>query len=111
MIDDTLFIKTFGDTPVMRVLMFLLENNIFDYPKTEIARNVHISRTTLNTFWDEFVKRGIVKKTRNVGRATFYQINMNNPIVKRIDALNNAICKAYSEDELVEPAEPAAVPT
>ncbi|MEA3254349.1 MAG: hypothetical protein U9Q22_00760 [Candidatus Altiarchaeota archaeon] len=102
MIDDTLFIKTFGDSPALKVLMFLLENNIFDYPKTEIARNVHISRTTLNTFWDEFVKRGIIKKTRSIGRATFYQIDMGNQIVKKTNALNNVICKAYSND-LVEP--------
>jgi len=102
MVEDTIFIRTFGNTPIWRVLMFLLENNIFDYPKIEIARNARVSRTTLNVFWKRLLKKGIVRETRRVGKATFYQINMENEIVKIMNALNNAICKAYS-DEILEP--------
>ncbi len=102
MIEDTLFIRTFGNSPVLKVMMFLLENKIFDYPKSEIAKEVNISRTTLNIFWDELVEIGIVEKTRVVGRAVMYRINTNSPIVKKMGELNYIVCKTYAEKSVEE---------
>ena len=82
--------------------MFLLENKIFDYPKSEIAKEVGISRTTLNTFWEDMVKNEIIIKTRTVGRAVMYKINTDSPIVKKMNELNNIVCKIYAERSVKE---------
>ncbi|MBL7169886.1 MAG: hypothetical protein ISS48_02615 [Candidatus Aenigmarchaeota archaeon] len=97
MIEDTLFIKTFGNSPILKVMMFLLENKIFDYPKSEIAKEVGISRTTLNIFWNNLVEIGIVKKTRTVGKAVMYKINTDSPIVKKMIELNEIVCRTCAE--------------
>jgi len=97
MIEGTLFIRTFGNSPILRVIMFLLENKIFDYPKSEIAKEVNISRTTLNMFWKDMAENGIVIKTRTVGKAVMFKINTDSPIVKKMAELNDIVCKNYAE--------------
>jgi len=72
--------------------MYLLENNIFDYAKTDIAKDLRISRATLNTIWGDLLTEGLITKTRTVGRAELYQIDMDNPIIKKLEELNNIIC-------------------
>lgn len=94
---DTVFLKVFGDSPINRVLLFMLENHIFDYSKTNIAKYSGVSRVTLNTFFDKLVKIGAVKKTRNVGRATLYQMNLKSPIVKEFAKLNYIVCNEAAE--------------
>ena len=37
--DNSIFIEVFGNSPVMKVLDFLITFADFDYPLTEIARN------------------------------------------------------------------------
>jgi hypothetical protein len=36
------FILAMGNTPFIRVISFLLENRIFDYSKTDIAKNAEV---------------------------------------------------------------------
>ena len=38
--NKSLFLKQFGDTPQLRVIDFFLDNQMFDFPLTEIAREV-----------------------------------------------------------------------
>ena len=35
--DETIFIKFFGRTPVVKVLVFFIDNEAFDYSKTDIG--------------------------------------------------------------------------
>lgn len=91
-LNDAVFLKVFGDSPINRVLFFLFDNNEFDYSKTDIAKHSGVSRVTLNTFFDELVKIDAVKKTRNIGRAQLYQINFKSPIVKEFAKLNHIVC-------------------
>jgi len=93
----SLLIETFGDYPMIRVIDFLLENRIFDYSKAEIAKNAEISRTTLDVFWKKLIKECIIKKTRNVGRATLYCFNPKSEISKKLIELDFAISKQYAE--------------
>ena len=98
----SLLIGTFGNYPMIRVIDFLLENRIFDYPKAEIARQAGVSRTTLDVLWKKLVKEGIVKKSRTIGRATLYRFNSHSEISKKLIELDFAISKRYAE-KLPEP--------
>ena len=76
----TLFLKTLGDTPKLRVLDFLIDNDLFDYNLTEIARESNVSYNSLISFFSEFIKNGIVIKTRKQGKSDLYKLNLENPL-------------------------------
>ena len=74
----------FGDSPIVKVIDFFLDNREFDYSLTDIAKNADIGWSTLHGFWDNVVKLGIVVKTRKIGRATLYKINQENVAIKQL---------------------------
>ncbi len=95
--DETLFLKFFGTkNPVIRVLDFLIDNEAFDYSKTDIAKGAGISRTTLLNLWKILEETGIVVETRRVGRARMYRLNKRNPIVKKFMELDDALSDYYA---------------
>ncbi len=95
--DETLFLKAFGiKSPVLRILDFLMDNKAYDYSKTDIAKGARISRTTLSSAWENLEKNGLVKETREVGRAKMYKLNLDSPVVRKFIELDNAICDLYA---------------
>ncbi len=82
--DKTIFVEYFGDSPTTRVLDFFIENDLFDYSKTDIFRETGIARTTLQDVIRNLLKRKIVIKTRAVGRADMYKLNRGYPVVEEI---------------------------
>ena len=95
--DETLFLKAFGiKSPVLRILDFLMDNKAYDYSKTDIAKGAGISRTTLSSAWENLERNGLVKETREVGRAKMYKLNLDSPVVRKFIELDNAICDLYA---------------
>ncbi len=82
--NKTLFLEHFGDTPQLRVIDFLIENYIFDFPMTEIARESNVSYNSIKLFFNRFVQSGILVKTRKVGKSDYYKLNIENPFVKTL---------------------------
>lgn len=70
------------DASARKVLEFLVENRAFDYSKEEIAEGAGISRPTLYRIWAMLGNNGILKQTRNYGKAKLYKINEGNELVK-----------------------------
>lgn len=89
--EKSLFVEFFGNAPIVKVLDFLIENRIFDYSKTEIARESGIGWSTLHGLWPVLKKNKIVVKTRAIGRAEMYKLNVENETVKRIIDLDKAL--------------------
>jgi hypothetical protein len=87
----SLFVETFGDYPIIRVIDFLIENEIFDYSKKDIARYSDVSWNTLEGFFNQLIKNGLVIKTRKVGKSQMYKINLENPIVKKIMEIDSKL--------------------
>ena len=81
--NKTLFLNTFGDSPILRVMDFLVVNEDFDYSMTDIANLSSIGYSTLKLFWNKLEKNGIVIQTRTVGKAKMYKLNLSNPVVKK----------------------------
>ena len=90
----------FGDSPIVKVIDFFLDNREFDYSLTDIAKNADIGWSTLHQFWNNIVKLGIVTKTRKIGRAELYKLNPNSPLVKKLIDLDMGISKRLMNEEI-----------
>ena len=91
--NKSLFLMQFGDTPKLRVLDFLIENHFFDYPMTEIARESNVSYNSIKTFFNDWIKREIVIKTRRVGKSNYYKLNLDNSFIKNLVKLDWILIK------------------
>jgi len=76
------FLEYFGDTPKLRFFDFLIGNHFFDFNMTDMARESGISYNSLKNFFNEFLKKGIIIKTRRVGKSDMYKLNMENDAAK-----------------------------
>lgn len=85
--EESAFLQTFGDTPINRVLDFLIIYEDFDYSMIEIARKAGVGYSTLKMFWNELEKRNIIVKTRIIGKAKLYKLNTNSIVVQQFKKL------------------------
>lgn len=90
--EQSIFIQTFGDYPLIKVLDFLIYSRDFDYPITEIAKNANVNFQTLKKIWPQLEHNQIIVSTRTLGGNALYKINIANPVVKKIIELNNFLC-------------------
>jgi len=90
----------FGDTPQLRVIDFLIDSHFFDYPVTEIARESNVSYNSLKVFFPNFIKSGIVVKTRKIGKSDYYKLNLENSFVKNLIKLDWSLTKRNVLPEL-----------
>ncbi len=97
MANKSLFLKIFGDSPLLRVLDFFMVYEDFDYSMADIARNAGIGYSTLKLFWKDLIKYKIVKQTRIIGKAKLYQLNKQNPIVQQFRKLYWTTAKKETE--------------
>lgn len=81
--DKTIFLQIFGDSPILRVLDFLIVNDDFDYSMTDIAELSGVGYATLKLFWPQLERNAIIIKTREVGKAKLFKLNDKNTIVKK----------------------------
>ena len=92
--NKSLFLKQFGDTPQLRVLDFLIDNQMFDFPITEIARGSNVSYNSLRSFFLDFLESGVIVKTRKVGKSDYFKLNLENYFVSSIIKLDWLLVKA-----------------
>ena len=95
--ENSLFIRTFGDYPLIKIMDFLLYSRDFDYPITEIASNSGVNFQTLKKLWPKLEQDRIVVSTRTLAGIILYKINTNNPVVKKLIELNHFLCWEYSK--------------
>ena len=98
--EKTSFRLVFGDSPIVKVIDFFIDNREFDYSLTDIAKNADIGWSTLHGFWNDITKLGIVTKTRRIGRAELYKLDMNSPLVKKLIDLDTTISKKLMKEEI-----------
>jgi hypothetical protein len=104
--NKTMFLDIFGDSPVLRVLDFLIVNEDFDYSMTDIAKLSGVGYATLKLFWNKLEKTKVVKNTRMVGKAKMYSLNYSNPIMKKFrdfywETTKQYLHKALKEKEVI----------
>ena len=79
---SSLLLDTFGDTPLLRVIEFLLMHPDFDYTKSFIAKETGISRITMERTLKKLIRNDLIDKTRTIGNAEWYRLNRESPRVK-----------------------------
>jgi predicted transcriptional regulator len=95
--DESLFIRVFGiKSPMLKVLDFLMDNESFDYSKTDIAEGIGLSRATLFKAWPKLEALDLITATRTVGQAKMYKLNKQNPITKKLMELDDAISEYFA---------------
>ena len=80
----SLFIEFMGDSPMIRVLDYLLTERELDFSITDIAENSRIGRATLYRIWDNLIKNNTVIHTRNIGKAKLFKLNTSNIKIKKL---------------------------
>lgn len=106
LMDRTVFLDTFGDTPILRVMDFLTLNEEFDHSMSDIAEQSGVGYSTLKLFWPTLEEKRIVTHVRTIGRAKMYRLNDHNTIVKKFKDLywattRKAVHELVSEKMLV----------
>jgi len=95
---SSLFIEAFGiKNPTLKVLDFFMDNEGFDYSKTEVMEGTDLSRATLFNVWPKLEALELLIVTRTVGRAKMYKLNKKNPVVKKLIELDDAISEYYAQ--------------
>jgi len=95
--ETTIFREALGDSPVIRVLDFLIEGRGLDYSLTDIAENANIGWMTLHRIWDNLLRLNLVVPTREIGRAKLFKLNEENPAVEKLIRLYDTLL--YLETE------------
>lgn len=91
--EKSLFLELLGDSPLLRILDFLLEGRELDYPKKEIAENSNVSWNTLEKIWPHLIYKGFVIKTRKIGKQELFKLNLESELVKRLAAFDDSLIK------------------
>ncbi|OPY53239.1 MAG: hypothetical protein A4E49_01497 [Methanosaeta sp. PtaU1.Bin112] len=95
--DESLFIKELGiKSPILKVMDFLMDNEAFDYSKTDIAEGAKMSRATLFKVWPRLENLDLITATRTVGQAKMYRLNKKSPLVKKLMELDDAISEYFA---------------
>lgn len=109
MSNETLLLKYLGQSPVLRIIDFFLDNPLLDYSKNEVVKNLEMGRVTFFKYWSELEKSGAVKVTRQIGRATMYHLDRSNDVVKQLIKLDMALARKNMEKAVDEYKKPLAV--
>ena len=95
--EKSLLLQFVGDTPLFRIVDFLVENKGIDVSKKDILDGAKISRATLFNYWGQLEKYSIVKVTRRFGRTKLFTLDTSNVLVKRIIDLEVALINTTME--------------
>lgn len=98
--EKSIFLQFFGDSPLTKVLDFLITYDSFEYSLTEIAENSGVAWTTLHSFWPQLEAMQIVKLTREIGRAKLYKLNTENKMVRSLVRFDMNLSKYYAGKEV-----------
>jgi hypothetical protein len=90
-VGETLLLRYLGSSPILRIVDFFLDNPLSDYSKNEVVKHLEMGRATFFRYWKELDKSGALKQTRKIGRATMYQLDRENEVVKHLIKLDMAI--------------------
>ncbi len=84
MVETSLFIDFMGDSPMIRVIDYLITERELDFSLTDIALNSKIGRATLYRILNSLFRNNIILYTRNVGNAKLYKLNLKNQKIKKL---------------------------
>ncbi len=104
--EKSLFIEFMGDSPMIRILDYLITEREIDFSITDMAENAGIGRATLYRMWEDLIDNEIIVPTREIGKAKLFKLNMNNTKVKKLIEISDMLVlealKAKAKTQEVE---------
>ena len=101
--EKSAFRRVFGNSPLIKVLDFLLEEGMtFDYSLTEIAKNSDVAWSTLHELFPKLKELGIVKETRRIAQAKLYKLNEESPLAQELMGLDKKLSEHLINIELAK---------
>ncbi len=97
---EGLFGDILGNHAIMKVLGFMMKKPDSDFSISQIAKGAGIGRTTLFRIFDTLEGFSIIKKTRVIGNAKLYALNIGNPFVKKLLDLYASIYASLAEEDV-----------
>lgn len=100
--NESIFVEYLGDSPLIRILNFLILGKDFDYSMTEIANGAGVGWTSFKRAWSILEKRDAIVHTRDIGKAKLYKLNTSDPTIKKLVRLHWEILKEETNKMLAE---------
>ena len=94
------FVLVFGESPLIKVLDFLLTFDSFDYSIGQISKETETKWESVETALNFLIKKEVAKKTRKLGKAQLYMLNKENELTKIIQDIDLKLAKFFIEQEL-----------
>ena len=94
------FVLVFGGSPFVRVLDFFLTYEGFDYSIAQIAEETETKWESVNKAIKILIKKGVVKRTRKVGKAWLYILNKESRLTNLILEIDMKISDFFVSQEL-----------
>ena len=91
--DESIFVEYFGDSPLLRILNFLILGKDFDYSMTEIAEGADVGWTSFTRAWKRLLQKKVAVQTRTIGKAKLFKLNTADPTVQKLVRLHWEILK------------------
>ncbi len=104
--DESLLIRTLGNSPQLRIIDFLMDNKLFDFSKKEIIEGAGLSKTTFYKTWQDIERGGIVRVSRKFGKTQLYTLNVDDPAVKELSRLELTLIRRFAPRATREIASP-----
>lgn len=102
----SLLLKALGHTPKLRIMDIFMTNPYFDFNKSELVKELGMSKQTLYKSFGDLEELGVVKVSRKIGRAVLYRINMQHPLVKQLFSMVTQTSLKIAEEEMVKMKRP-----
>jgi len=97
----------FGEKPIPTLIDFLLVHREWDYPISALAEATGVSYRTLQKVVPLMASRGILRETREVGKAKMYALNFSSASVKKLDEFALASDLEFAAKSRLKGAVPA----
>lgn len=109
--DNSLFVDFMGNSPMIKVLDYLLTERELDFSITDMAKNSGIGRATLYRIWRLIVNNKIILPTRVIGKAKLFKLNEENEKIKKLIEVYDLLVleelnKKIQKEEMVISAQP-----
>jgi DNA-binding transcriptional ArsR family regulator len=99
--EKSLLLEYLGDSPLLKIVDFLMDNRLFEYSKKEIIEGAGIGKATFYKYWGRLEETGIVKVTREFGKTKLFALNEESPVVRRLTELELELIEETSPKKAV----------
>lgn len=80
-----------GNSVLIKMIDFFLENRFWDYTKNDVAEGIEKSRQRVSKVWPILEKYEVIVPSRKIGGTTLYKTNLESPIVKNFSKVSLSI--------------------